>query len=110
MCRCTLRLLRFSRSSPRHQGLRKGPAPEARLFDDVELQVLVQLGEWAAARADRTRDRRQMVLVDEARTGQRLGEVGAAVDQDGSLVIPSLQVRDLRAQVPAEDLGRSPFR
>src|SRR5262245_50905975 len=51
-----MRLLRFSRSSPRHQGLRKGPAPEARLFDDVELQVLVQLGEWATARADRNRD------------------------------------------------------
>src|SRR3954465_12405616 len=35
---------------------------------------------------------------------------GAAVDEDRPLVVPSLQLRDLRAQVPAEDLGRSPFR
>ncbi len=61
-------------------------------------------------RADRNRDRRQLVFVDEAQAGQRLGEVGAAVDQDRPFVVPSLQVRDLRAQVPAEDLGRSPFR
>ena len=32
------------------------------------------------------------------------------MDQDGSLAVPSLQVRDLRTQVPAVDLGRSPFR
>ena len=90
--------------------MREGSALEAFLFDDVQLQVLSQLGEWAAPRADRNRDRRQLVFVDEAQAGQRLGEVGAAVDQDRPFVVPSLQVRDLRAQVPAEDLGRSPFR
>lgn len=46
------------RSSLRHQDLREGSASEALLFDDVELQVLIQLGERAVARADRNRDRR----------------------------------------------------
>jgi len=36
--------------------LREGSASEAFLFDDVELQVLIQLCEWAVARADRNRD------------------------------------------------------
>ena len=62
--------------------------------------MLSQLGEWAAPRADRNRDRRQLVFVDEAQAGQRLGEVGAAVDQDRPFVVPSLQVRDLRARSP----------
>src|SRR5215208_3788021 len=61
------------------QDLREGSASEALLFDEVELQVLVQLGERAVARADRDRDRRQLVFVDEAQAGQRLGEVGTAV-------------------------------
>src|SRR5512139_2049560 len=54
-------------------GLRKGPAPEARLFDDGELQVLVQLGEWAATRANRNRDCRELVFVDEANGERVLG-------------------------------------
>ena len=66
--------------------------------------------EWAAPRADRDRDSRQLVFVDEAKACQRLGEVGAAVDQDRPFVVSSLQVRDLRGQVPAEDLDRSPIR
>jgi hypothetical protein len=45
------------RLSLRHQDLREGSASEALLFDDVELQVLIQLGEWAVARADRDGDR-----------------------------------------------------
>jgi hypothetical protein len=36
----------------------RGSAPEAFLFDDVQLQVLPQLGEWAAPRTDRNRNRR----------------------------------------------------
>jgi hypothetical protein len=98
------------RSVLRHQDLRESSALEAFLFDDVQLQVLSQLGEWAVPRADRNRDRRELVFVDEAQAGQRLGEVGPAVDQDRPFVVPSLQFRDLCAQVPAEDLGRSPFR
>ena len=54
------------RSSLRHQDLREGAALEPLFFDDVQLQVLSQLGEWAVARADRDRDRRQLVFVDEA--------------------------------------------
>jgi hypothetical protein len=54
------------RSSLRHQDLREGSALEAFFFDDVQLQVLSQLGEWAVPRADRDRDRRQLVFVDEA--------------------------------------------
>jgi hypothetical protein len=57
------------RSSPRHQDLREGSASEALLFDDVELQVLIELGEWTVARADRNRDRRQMIFVDETQPG-----------------------------------------
>src|SRR4051794_18886520 len=98
------------RSWLRHQDLREGSAPEALLFDDVQLQVLSQLGEWAAPRADRNRHRRQLVFVDEAKTCQRLGEVRAAVNQDRPFVVASLEVRDLRGQVPAEDLDRSPIR
>src|ERR1044071_1640672 len=44
---------RGGRSSLRHQDLRQGSASEALLLDDVELQVLIQLDEWAVARADR---------------------------------------------------------
>ena len=91
-----------------HEDLREGSALEAFLFDDVQLQMLFQVGERAAARADRNRDRGQLVLVDQAEAGQRLGEVGAAVDQDRPFVVPSLQLRDRCAQIPAEDLGRSP--
>jgi hypothetical protein len=36
------------------------------LFDDVELQVLFQPGEWAAPGADRNRDRCELVFIDEA--------------------------------------------
>src|SRR3954453_1643650 len=90
-------------STLRHQDLRQRSAPEALLFDDVELQVLSQIGEWAAPRADRNGDRRQLVLVDEAEARQRLGEVRAAVDQHRPFLVASLEVRDLRGQVPAED-------
>src|SRR6201991_3822342 len=93
----------------RHQDLRKRAAGDALLVDDVQLQVLSQVRKWAAAGADRNRDRRQLVFVDEAQAGQRLGEVGAAVDQDRSFVVPSLEVGNLRAQGPAEDLDGSPF-
>jgi len=48
----------WARSSSRHQNLREGSALEALLFDDVELQVLIEIGEWAAARTDRNRNRR----------------------------------------------------
>src|SRR3954471_15815812 len=101
---------RGGRSSLWHQDLREGSALEALLLDDVQLQVLSQVGEWAAARADRNRNRGQLVLVNEAQAGQRLGEVGASVDQDRPFVVPSLQIRDRCGQIPAEDLGRSPFR
>src|SRR5215216_756852 len=57
------------RSSLRHQDLREGSASEALLFDHIELQMLVQVGERAVARADRNRDR-QLVFVDEAQAGQ----------------------------------------
>src|SRR3954447_13765565 len=93
-----------------HEDLREGSALEAFLVDDVQFQMLSQVGEWATARADRNRDRGQLVLVDQAEAGQRLGEVGAAVDQDRPFVVATLQVRDRCAQIPAEDLGRSPFR
>jgi hypothetical protein len=49
-----------------HQDLCEGSAFEAFFIDDVELQVLSQLGEWAVARADRNWDRGQLILVDEA--------------------------------------------
>src|SRR3954467_10268249 len=101
--------LPHGRSSLWHQDLREGSAPEAFLFDDVQLQMLSQLGEGAAPRADRNRDGCQLILVDEAKACQRLGEIRAAVDQDRPFVVPSLEVRDLRGQVAAEDLGRSPF-
>ena len=55
-----------------------GSAREALLFDDVQLQVLFQLGERAAARADRDRDRRQLVFVDEAQAGVVIGAYQAA--------------------------------
>lgn len=58
------------RLSPRHQGLREGSASEALLLDDVELQVLIEIGEWAAALTDRNRDRRKVVFVDETETGE----------------------------------------
>src|SRR3954453_8488087 len=105
--RCRLRA--GCRSSLRHQDLREGSASEALLFDDLELQVLLEIREWAAARTDRDRDRRQLELVDEAQARQRLGEVGTAMDQDRPFGVPGLQVRDGRAQVTAEDLGRSPI-
>jgi hypothetical protein len=57
-------------SSPWHQDLREGSASEALLLDDVELQVLIEIGEWAAALADRNRDRRKVVFIDETETGE----------------------------------------
>src|SRR3954453_21126019 len=92
-------------SSLRHQDLGEGAAPEALLLDDVELQVLLQVGEWAAARPDRDRDRGQLVLVDQAQAGQRPREGRASMDQDRSIVVPTLQFGDRRAQMVAEDLG-----
>src|SRR4051812_990903 len=59
------------RSAPGHQDLGEGSALEAFFFDDVEFQMRSQVGEWAAPRADRDRDRRQLVLVDKAEAGQR---------------------------------------
>lgn len=57
--RCRAEDLRpWARSSPRHQDLREGSASEALLLDDVELQMLIEVGEWAAARTDGNRDRR----------------------------------------------------
>jgi hypothetical protein len=47
----------WGRSSSRHQDLREGSASEALLLDDVELQVRIEIGEWAAALTDRNRDR-----------------------------------------------------
>jgi hypothetical protein len=51
---------------PWDQDLCEGSAFEAFFIDDVELQVLSQLGKWAVARADRNRDRGQLILVDKA--------------------------------------------
>src|SRR5882724_5987626 len=48
----------------RHQRLREGSASEALLLDDLELEMLLEVGERAVTRADRDRDRRQLVLVD----------------------------------------------
>src|SRR3954454_5955603 len=93
---------RGGRSSPRHQDLREGPAPEALLFDDVQLQVLSQFGERAAPRADRDGDRRQLVFVDGAKACRRLGEARAVVDQDRPFFDASLDLRYLRRQDPAE--------
>src|ERR1700748_3192447 len=59
-----------ARSSPRHQDLREGSASEALLLDDVELQVLIEMGEWAAALTDCNRDRRKVVFIDETETGE----------------------------------------
>src|SRR3954449_7653888 len=84
-------------SALRHEDLRESAALEALLFDDVQLEVLFELGEWAVPRADRNRDRRQLVFVDETKAGQRLGEVGPAVDQDRPFVVPSLQFGELCA-------------
>src|SRR4051812_3375101 len=53
----------------RHQDLREGSASEALLLDDLELQVVVEVGEWAAPGADRNRDGRQLVFIDQ--TGAR---------------------------------------
>jgi hypothetical protein len=47
----------WRRSSSRHQDLREGSASEALLLDDVELQVRIEIGEWAPALTDRNRDR-----------------------------------------------------
>ncbi len=47
-----------ARSSARDQDLREGSVSEALLLDDVELKVLIEVREWAAARTDRNRDRR----------------------------------------------------
>src|SRR5215813_13554536 len=84
--------------SPRDEDLPVGSAREALLVDDIELQVLFQLGEWAAPRADSDGNRHQLVFVDQAKAGQRLREIGAAVDQSRSFVVPSLQLGDPRAQ------------
>src|SRR4029079_5970095 len=98
-------------SSPfRHQDLRQGTASEAFLLDDVELQMRCQLGEWAAPGADGNRDGGQLVLVHAPDGGQRLGEAGSAVDTHRPFVVASLQRRDLGAEIPAEDLDRSPLR
>jgi hypothetical protein len=48
----------WARSSSRHENLREGSTSEALLFDDVELQVFTEIGEWAPARTDRNRNRR----------------------------------------------------
>ena len=47
-----------ARSSPRHQYLREGSASEALLVDDIELQMLIEIGKRAPARTDRDRNRR----------------------------------------------------
>jgi hypothetical protein len=60
----------WARSSPRHQDLREGSASEALLLDDVELQVLIEIGEWAAAVTDRNRGRRKVLFIDETETGE----------------------------------------
>src|SRR3954465_7206870 len=44
------------RSALRHEDLRESAALEALLFDDVQLQVIFEVGEWTAPRADRNRD------------------------------------------------------
>jgi hypothetical protein len=54
----------------RHQDLRERSALEAFLLDDVQLQMGFQIGERAAARADRDRDRGQLILIDEPQAGQ----------------------------------------
>jgi hypothetical protein len=54
--------------SPRHQDLRERSASEALLLDDVELQVVIEIGERAAALTDRNRDRRKVVFIDETET------------------------------------------
>src|SRR3954454_14098148 len=92
----------------RRQDLREGSASEAFLSDDVQLQVILEVGEWTAPRADRNRDSRQLVFVDQPGAGQRLGEGGAAVDQDRPVLVAGLQFGDLCAEVAAEDLDRSP--
>ena len=58
----------WARSSPRHQDLRESSASEALLLDDVELEVVIEIGERAAALTDRNRDRRKVVFVDETET------------------------------------------
>src|SRR4051812_24185108 len=73
--RSVLRLLR-------HEDLREGSASESFLFDDVQLQMLSELSERAVPCADRDRERRQLIFIDEAQAGQRACEVGAAVDED----------------------------
>jgi hypothetical protein len=56
----------WARSSPRHQNLWERSASEALLAEDVELQVLIEIGEWDTARTDRNRDRRQVVFIETA--------------------------------------------
>ena len=72
--------------------------------------MLIEPGERAVARADRSRgNARQVVFVDETEARERCREVRTAVDQDRPPVISGLQVSlDLRAQVPAEDLRGLP--
>jgi hypothetical protein len=50
----------------RHQDLCEGSALEAFFSNDIQLEVLPQLGKRAVARADRDRDRGQLILVDKA--------------------------------------------
>jgi hypothetical protein len=50
----------------RDQDLRERSAFEAFFLDDVQLQVICEIGERAPPRADRNRDRRQLVFIDEA--------------------------------------------
>src|SRR4051794_22229574 len=85
-------------------------AREALLTHQVQLQVLVEIGEWAVAGADRHGYPGELVLVDEAEPGHGLGEVRPAVNQDRAAVVASLQLGDRGAQVAAEDLGRAPVR
>ena len=71
IARCSADDLRpWARSSPRHQDLRVSAASEALLLDDVELEVLIEIGEWAAALTDRNRNRRKVVFIDETVTGE----------------------------------------
>jgi hypothetical protein len=89
VCAC-LGVFSGGRSVLRHQDLRGSAALEAFRFYNVQVQVICELGGWALPRADRNRDRRQLVFGDRAQTRQRPGEVWPAVDQDGPCVVARL--------------------
>jgi hypothetical protein len=80
----------------RHENLRENSAAKALFVDDLELQVLLQVGERAAPRADRDRDRRQLEFIDKPQARQRCGERRAAVDR----IVPSSS-RAFRSAMPA---------